>query len=574
MEINKQGKAGTAEEDKWVHDSSVDYKGSVPLRASTGVWKASLFIITIEFSERLSYFGIAPNLISYLTKVLHQDLKTAAKNVNYWTGVTTMTPLIGGFLADAYTGRFTMVLISSLIYLIGLSLLTMSQFIPSLIPCNRGICTEPRKIHEVVFFLALYCISLGTGGHKPCLQSLGADQFDDGHSEERKKKMSFFNWWNFALCCGLLLGVTVIVYVQDNTSWGVANLILTITMAITIPTFYLGKPYYRHRLSQGSPLKPMLQVLVAALRKRKLPYPTSPALLYEEPDSTAPQARFLGHTNRLRCLDKAAMLEDKEIYNNPWRLATVTKVEELKLVLNMIPIWLTSLMFGICLSQASTFFVKQGGTMNRKIGANFMIPAASIYALAAVGTIISVITYDKILVPFLRKSTGNERGISILKRVGIGMVFSILSMAVAALVERERVRIAEKENPAVIAKKGSLSMSVFWLVPQYMILGVADGFTLVGLQEYFYDQVPDSMRSLGLAFYLSVIGVGSFLSNFLITIADHVTGKSGKSWFGKDLNTSRLDNFYWLLAVLTLLNLCAFVVIARRYQYKNVQGRG
>ena len=74
-------------------------------------------VAAIEFSERLSYFGIATNLISYLTKVMDQDLKTAAKNVNYWAGVTTLMPLVGGFLADAYTGRFLMILISSLIYL-------------------------------------------------------------------------------------------------------------------------------------------------------------------------------------------------------------------------------------------------------------------------------------------------------------------------------------------------------------------------------------------------------------------------------------------------------------------------
>ena len=49
--------------------------------------------------------------------MLHQDIKTAAKNVNYWTGVTTIMPLIGGFLADAYTGRFNMVMFASLVYL-------------------------------------------------------------------------------------------------------------------------------------------------------------------------------------------------------------------------------------------------------------------------------------------------------------------------------------------------------------------------------------------------------------------------------------------------------------------------
>ena len=71
----------------------------------------------IEFSERLSYFGLATNLIIYLTKVLHEELKTAAKSVNYWTGVTTIMPLLGGFVADAYLGRFSAVFGSSLIYL-------------------------------------------------------------------------------------------------------------------------------------------------------------------------------------------------------------------------------------------------------------------------------------------------------------------------------------------------------------------------------------------------------------------------------------------------------------------------
>lgn len=579
LENRKAGREAkeSDEEEKRVHDSSVDYKGRVPLRSSTGVWKASLFIITIEFSERLSNFGITANVISYLTKVIHQDLKTAAKSVNYWAGVTTMMPLFGGFLADAYTGRFSMVLLSSLVYLLGLSLLTMSQFIPSLKPCDVGGCEKARKIHEVAFFLAMYSISLGTGGHKPCLQSFGADQFDDDHAEERKKKLSFFNWWNIALCCGLFLGVTVIVYIEDNVSWGVAILILTITMAVTVATFYLGKPYYRYRLPEGSGLTPMLQVLVAAIRKRKLPSPSNPALLYEVP-SYKIQGRLLGHTDRLTFLDKAAVLEEEEITNemkhNPWRLATVTKVEEMKLVLSIIPIWLTSLPFGLCVVQTATFFVKQGATLNRKIGHNFEIPPASIYSLSAVGMITSVVIYDKILVPFLRRATGNERGISILKRIGSGMIFSVVTMSVAALVERKRQKIAEEDIDVLDGEKNvELPMSVFWLAPQFLILGLGDGFTLVGLQEFFYDQVPDSMRSLGMAFFLSVLGAGNFLSSFLITAVDHITEKDGKGWIGKDLNSSRLDKFYWLLAAINSVNIFAYVFFARRYTYKNVQRR-
>ena len=75
------------------------------------------FGTAIELSERVSYFGIATNLISYLTKVMHEDLQTAAKSVNYWSGTTTLMPLVGGFVADAYTGRFYMILFSSFVYL-------------------------------------------------------------------------------------------------------------------------------------------------------------------------------------------------------------------------------------------------------------------------------------------------------------------------------------------------------------------------------------------------------------------------------------------------------------------------
>ncbi|RDX83153.1 Protein NRT1/ PTR FAMILY 5.6, partial [Mucuna pruriens] len=570
--VGLEVKPEEGDEMRWVHDSSVDHKGMVPLRASTGSWKAALFIIAIETSERLSFFGIATSLVLYLTKVMHQELKTAARNVNYWSGVTTLMSLFGGFIADAYLGRYTTVLASCIVYLMGLVLLTLSWFLPSLKPCDdTNMCTEPRKIHEVVFFLAIYLISIGTGGHKPSLESFGADQFDEDHDEERRQKMSFFNWWNCALCSGLILGVTLIVYIQDNINWDAADIIFTVIMVFSLLIFIIGRPFYRYRVPTGSPLTPMLQVLVAAISKRKLPYPSNPAQLYEVPKSHSQSnnRRFLCHTKKLKFLDKAAILVgdgSSAEKQSPWNLATVTKVEEMKLIINLIPIWVSTVPFGICVAQTSTFFIKQGATLNRNIGNGFEIPPASIFTIAAFGMVISVATYDKILVPVLRKLTQNERGINILQRIGFGMLFSIATMIVAALVERKRLEAVERDPI-----KGSLTMSIFWLAPQFLIIGFGDGFTLVGLQEYFYDQVPDSMRSLGIAFYLSVIGAASFLSSMLITMVDHMTKKNGKSWFGKDLNSSRLDKFFWLLAAINIVNLFLFVFLARRYSYKNVQ---
>uniref|UniRef100_A0A1J3HYW1 Protein NRT1/ PTR FAMILY 5.7 n=2 Tax=Noccaea caerulescens TaxID=107243 RepID=A0A1J3HYW1_NOCCA len=557
------------DQQKWVLDSSVDSKGDVPLRARTGAWKAALFIIAIEFSERLSYFGIATNLVIYLTTILHQDLKMAVRNANYWSGVTTLMPLLGGFVADAYLGRCATVLLATIIYLVGLLLLTLSWFIPGLKPCHDEMCVEPRKAHVIAFFIAIYLISIATGGHKPSLESFGADQFEEGHPEERKMKMSYFNWWSTGLCAGVLTAVTLIVYIEDRIGWGVAGAVLTVVMATSLLIFLIGKPFYRYRKPSGSPLTPILQVFVAAIAKRHLPCPNDSSLLHELSREEYTKGRLLPSTKNLKILDKAAVIEDQGSENgtaekeSPWRLSTVTKVEEAKLLINMIPIWFFSLAFGICATQSSTLFVKQAHVMDRHIGHSFEVPPASMFALVAFSMIIFLTVYEKLLVPLLRRATGNERGISILQRIGTGMVFSLIAMIIAALVERKRLDYTKQHH---------MTMSAFWLAPQFVAIGIADALTLVGLQEYFYDQVPDSMRSLGIAFYLSVIGAASFANNLLMMVSDRLAEEiSGKNWFGKDLNSSRLDRFYWMLAALTAANLCCFVIVAKRYTYKSVQ---
>lgn len=151
----------------------------------------------------------------------------------------------------------------------------------------------------------------------------------------------------------------------------------------------------------------------------------------------------------IRFLDKAAIYEENNggpaEKQSPWRLATVTKVEEMKLILNMIPIWLSTLPFGVTIAQTSTFFIKQASNMDRKIGdGGLILPPTTIFCLAAIGMIVSITIYDKVLVPMLRRTTGNERGINILQRIGIGMLFVIATMIIAALVENKRLQVYPK----------------------------------------------------------------------------------------------------------------------------------
>ncbi|KAK1311509.1 putative peptide/nitrate transporter [Acorus calamus] len=245
------------------------------------------------------------------------------------------------------------------------------------------------------------------------------------------------------------------------------------------------------------------------------------------------------------------------------------QVEEAKGVLRLFPIWATCLIYAIVYAQCSTFFVKQGVTMDRLIGHDFEIPSSALQSFLSISIVVFIPIYDRILVPIVRNFTGIHSGLTLLQRIGIGMVLSMMSMIVAALVEIKRLDTA-KEFGLIDKPNSTIPMRLWWLVPQYVLYGISEVFTMVGLQEFFYDQVPAGVRSLGLALYLSIFGMGNFISSFLVLLIDWMTGRGGESWFSNNLNRAHLDYFYWLLAGLSVVELIIYIYFANSYIYKKV----
>jgi peptide/histidine transporter 3/4 len=152
-------------------------------------------------------------------------------------------------------------------------------------PCGQDIaskdCQKASSFQIGIFFFALYIIAIGTGGTKPNISTMGADQFDEFESKERSQKLSFYNWWVFYILIGTISAQTVLVYIQDNVGFALGYGIPTIGLVVSILIFVLGTPLYRHRLPSGSPLTRMVQVFVAAMRKWNLNVPIDSKELHE-----------------------------------------------------------------------------------------------------------------------------------------------------------------------------------------------------------------------------------------------------------------------------------------------------
>ncbi|KAA8532715.1 hypothetical protein F0562_032748 [Nyssa sinensis] len=540
------------------------------------------FIFANEVCEKLAVVGFSTNMISYLTLQLHMPLTKAANTLTNFSGTASLTPLLGAFIADAYAGRFFTITVASIIYQIGMICLTLSAVLPHLRPppCKGDeVCQEAKSWQLAILYISLLLTALGSGGIRPCVVAFGADQFDESDPEQKTRTWKFFNWYYFCMGVSILVAVTVIVYIQDYIGWGWGLGIPAIAMALSIIAFIIGYPLYRNLDPAGSPFTRLLQVCVSAFRKRNLIMVSDPKLLYEneELDAAISVAGKLIHSKQMRFLDKAAIVTEEDNLKasstpNLWRLNTVHRVEELKSIIRMGPIWAAGIILITAYSQQGTFSLQQAKTMNRHLTNSFQIPAGSMSVFTMSSMLTTIIFYDRIFVPVTRRFTGLDRGISFLHRMAIGFVISILATLVAGFIEIKRKHVA-MDYGLINKPHAIIPISVFWLVPQYTLHGVAEAFMSIGHLEFFYDQAPESMKSTAAALFWVAISAGSYLSTILVSLVHKFSaGPNGSNWLpDNNLNQGKLEYFYWLITLLQVINLGYYLCCAKFYTFKPIQ---
>ncbi|RLN28340.1 protein NRT1/ PTR FAMILY 3.1-like [Panicum miliaceum] len=314
----------------------------------------------------------------------------------------------------------------------------------------------------------------------------------------------------------------------------------------------------------------VLQVVVAAFRKRKVDVPEDAGLLYHNKELDAPIAddgrllhtdllrqvyhcafllvELLVHVHRCGFLDRAAVLTTGDLADSGephlWRVSTVHRVEELKSIVRMLPLWAASITLIAAASHNFTFPIQQARTMDRHLTPSFQIPPATMIIFTTLTMLVSLALYDRAFVPLARRYTGRRSGITYFQRMGAGFAVSVLGAMAGALVETRRRGVA--------AEHGLL----------YALHCMSDALSTVGHMEFLYDQSPESMRSSAAALFWDAGSLGNYLGTVLVTV---VQSASGGVWLQDNFNRGRLDYYYWLVTFLLVLNLVYYIACFHFY---------
>ncbi|KAJ0038398.1 hypothetical protein Pint_23150 [Pistacia integerrima] len=249
----------------------VDWRKRPALRGRHGGMLAASFVLVVEILENLAYLANASNLVLYLSQYMHLSPSKSANNVTNFMGTAFLLALLGGFLSDAFLTTYHIYLISAAIEFLGLVILTVQARSSSLKPPPCGPSTPNVQCKEVdggeaaMLFIGLYLVALGVGGIKGSLPSHGAEQFDEATPQGRKKRSTFFNYFVFCLACGVLIAVTLVVWIEDNKGWEWGFGVSTIAILLSIPIFFAGSAFYKNKIPSGSPLTTICKVSYSKL---------------------------------------------------------------------------------------------------------------------------------------------------------------------------------------------------------------------------------------------------------------------------------------------------------------------
>ncbi|WCJ34802.1 Major facilitator superfamily protein [Euphorbia peplus] len=485
--------------------------------------KPALVVLGLVFAHGLAKNAVIDALMLYLTEDWKKpNIMKSASIVNIEEAISSFIAIIIYILTETWVGRFKMVLYTSVSFILGLVLLWLSTW------------AFPLELKTPMFYVSLLLISFGKAGKDPSLKNFLRDQLF-GKDEEQIEDRATFLWRVFKF-----IGAAISVFFLAGHTWNHTFLISASVMGAAYLMFLAGIfcPY-TYTPPTGNHLSSLYKVVKYAFIKRCLPY---------EKQVFSPDPIF-------RCLDRPVVVtqasrsqrrEDKEenVYSH-------AEVRQTKSLLKLIPLWFGFFIYGIVTASGNTFFIEQSS------GLRETIPINSFFIIISFISSITSYLANLLLSRFCRNEPWRLKGGLI--RVGTGMAIAIVCCHVASVVEHARLDAIKIHGDPDEHEDVDLYMSILWLAPQFILLGLMDGLAQDGLSELFYIIADEWMEGLETPINQFMLGIGKAASVGCVFVF--------RNWFGDTINKSRLDKYFNMLMYLSIGNLVFYLVIGYYYVY-------
>jgi POT family proton-dependent oligopeptide transporter len=446
------------------------------------------YIIANEGAERFSFYGmrniLTPFLISTLLLFLPEAERTGeAKHVfhTFVIGVYFF-PLLGGWIADRFFGKYNTVFWLSLVY------------------CAGHACLAAFDDNVNGFYFGLFLIALGAGGIKPLVASFVGDQFDQTNKDRAKLVFDAFYWMiNFGSFFASLLMPIFLKNYGPSVAFGIPGILMFIATLI----FWMGKKKYVHVPHGPADPNSFMRVARTALLT-KAPGQGRPGLAVAMTGAVGAVLSLamswqwgfvISACTALVLLLAFGGIGTSMQLERTRGIHPDEAVDGVRAVLRILIVFALVTPFWSLFDQKASTWIVQANSMTKPtfsfFGSEFTFQPAQMQALNPLLVMILIPFNNLVLFPALRKA-GFEP--TALRRMTAGIGFTALAWVVIGTIQ--------------ISMDHGTPTSMAWQILPYAILTLGEVLVSATGLEFAYSQAPAPMKGIIMAFWSLAVTVG------------------------------------------------------------------